>query len=114
MNTLTEDKSRLETLCKRFKVQLTDTRKLLSAMKSPETSTTKETPSPAMEEPDHVKSSQSLSSTQPMVQKVKCLSLRKVKEIFLIGVSLFYLSLKKPIPRIQLIGSFRPFRLNSV
>jgi hypothetical protein len=42
LTTLTEEKNRLENLCKRFKVQLADTRKLLSATKSTETSATKE------------------------------------------------------------------------
>ncbi|XP_046463480.1 golgin subfamily A member 4-like isoform X2 [Daphnia pulex] len=42
LSTLAEEKSRLENLCKRFKVQLADTRKLLSATKSAEANASKE------------------------------------------------------------------------
>lgn len=34
LSSLTDEKTRLETLCKRFKVQLADTRKMLTASKA--------------------------------------------------------------------------------
>ena len=57
LSTSIEEKNRLENLCKRFKVQLADTRKLLSATKSTEASTTKEIEitSPLKEVPSEAK-----------------------------------------------------------
>lgn len=39
---MSDEKNRLETLCKRFKVQLADTRKLLSSTKTVEATATKD------------------------------------------------------------------------
>ena len=57
MSTLVEEKNRLEILCKRFKVQLADTRKLLSATKTSEVAAAKEieTAKSTQEEPNEAK-----------------------------------------------------------
>lgn len=55
---MTEDKTRLENLCKRFKVQLADTRKILSLSKAAEATVTTESQiasPPKVVEPTEVK-----------------------------------------------------------
>lgn len=66
VSTLTEDKNRLENLCKRFKVQLADTRKLLSASKAAEVNASKgiEITSPPKVETNEVKIYQQVEADQ--------------------------------------------------
>ncbi len=83
MGTLAEEKNRLEVLCKRFKVQLTDTRKLLSATKTTEAATAMETAKSSKEEAFEAKTTNLMhaENTENHLKVVAVLSLVLIRDL---------------------------------